>query len=169
MNVYRPVIIAALSLLASIFFSSAQELTTGELARHLGISSWRIPKDKLPESYKVTLYHLNDGKLTKEFIIGEFHKSGDLLICTRWLLASVSISVDDGATIISTRSALSRRPVFTVENKFEGLGTPLLLCYGDEESANIQERHKDRKSDLHSMPYSKAEHGLAVVITALKP
>jgi len=147
--------IAALSLLSSVGISMAQELTTAELARHLGISSWRIPRYKLPKAYKVTLYHVYDGKLAKELVIGEFQKDGDLLISARWLLASVSISADDGATIISTRAAVSKRPVFTVENKFEGLGIPLLLCYGDEESANTEEQRKEQKSDSHSMVFPR--------------
>jgi len=163
------VFIAALFPLSPAPIVSAQEITTAELARHLAISTWRIPKEKLPDSYKVTLYHVSNGKLTREFLIGVFQKGGNLLLCTRWLSASVSISIDDGDTIISTRSAVSRVPIFTYDNKFEGLGIPLLLCYGDQESANIEERHKEEKSGAHRMACSKAEYGLAIVITAAKP
>jgi len=157
-------------LLASSLASDllSQDLTTAELARHLGISSWRIPKNKLPDSYKLKLYHVYNGKLSKEFVIGEFQKGGDLLICTRWLATAVSISADDGDTIISTRTAVSRKPIFTYDNKFEGLGNPLLLCYGDQESANVEERHKEMKSDAHTMSFAKAEYGLAIVITSSK-
>ena len=158
-------IILLFSLLPPDAFSSDQEITTAELARHLGISTWRIPKEKLPDVYVVSLYHVSKGSLTKEYRIGEFKKSGNLLICTQRTTASVTISADDGNTIVSTQSAVTIIPVFTVENKFEGLGIPLLLCYGDEEqSPTIEGRHKETKDKAHAMDVAHASHGLAIVI-----
>src|ERR1043165_2050692 len=126
-------LILSLLVSSSAAFSGDQEITTAELARHLGISTWRIPKEKLPDTYAVSLFHVNEGALTKEYRIGEFHKSGDLLICTRRTTAAVCISADDGNTIVSTKAAVTTPPIFTHENKFEALGSPLLLCYGDDE------------------------------------
>jgi hypothetical protein len=150
-------------------FPSDQSITTTELARHLGISTWRIPEGELPDSYKVMLHHIKDGKLTKDYLLGQFKKHGDLLICTRWLTESASISVDDGNTIVSTKAALSSRPLFTTDNKFQGLGVPLLLCYRDPLAANIDERHVGAVPAVRSMDYSKAASGLAIVITKLTP
>jgi len=114
-------------------------------------------------------YHVSKGTLTKEYWIGAFQQEGDLLICTQRLSAAVSILADDGSTIVSTRAAVSTVPIFTVENKFEGVGIPLLLCYGDQESANIEGRHNETKAKAHAMTCAQAEHGLAIVITATKP
>ncbi|MEO6741861.1 MAG: hypothetical protein ABIP20_16570 [Chthoniobacteraceae bacterium] len=146
--------------------SSGQDITTAELARHLGISTWRIPKEKLPATYVVLLYHVTNGALTKEYRIGKFTKAGDLLICTQRLSASVSISASDGNTIVAARSAISTIPVFTVDNKFEGVGVPLLLCYGDEnQSPTIEGRHKETTDKARAMNVARVSHGLAIVVT----
>jgi len=150
-------------------FSADHAITTSELARHLGVSIWRVPQEKLPDSYKVILYHVKGGKLTKEYLVGEFKKNGDLLICARWLSDSASISADDGVTIIATKAALSNRPVFAAENQFKGVGNPLLLCYEDPASTKVDERHKDPDNPPRTMEYSKAASGLAIVITSSQP
>lgn len=166
---HRPLpIVLTLLLLSQVTFSADPEITTTELARHLGISTWRIPKEKLPDSYIVKMYHVSKGTLIKEFVIGEFQNGGALLICAHWTSPSVSMSLDNGTTIISTRGALLRRPVFTVENKFEGLGIPLLLCSGTEDLAGSADRIKNTTSEAHTMALSRADHGLAIVIAASK-
>jgi hypothetical protein len=156
-------------LFSPVVFSADPPITTAELARHLGISTWRIPEGDLPDTYTVILHHLKDGKLTKDYILGKFKKHGDLLICTRWLAESASVSVDDGNTIVSTKAALSSRPIFATENKFQGLGIPLLLCYRDPAAANVDERHKESVAAARSMDYSKVASGLAIVITQSNP
>lgn len=167
---YRRIITITLSLLFSpLVFSSDQPITTAELARHLGIYAWRIPEAELPDTYKVVLHHLKDGKLTKDYLLGEFTKHGDLLICARWLAESASVSADDGVAIFSAKAALSSKPVFAAENKFQGLGIPLLLCYRDPNAAYVDESHKGSVPAVRSMDYSKAASGLAIVITKSKP
>jgi hypothetical protein len=159
-----------LSLLFSpLVFSADPPITTAELARHLGVSIWRISRGELPDTYKVMLYHVKDGKLTKDYLLGEFTKHGDLLLCTRWLVESASVSVDDGDTIFSTKAALSSRPVFATENKFQGLGIPLLLCYQDPKAANAEEWHRGSLPAAREQDYSKATGGLAIVITKVQP
>jgi hypothetical protein len=166
----RIIIIALCALLLPhLAFCSDQEITMTELARHLGISTWRIPADQLPDSFKVTLHHIKNGRLTKDYVLGQFKKHGDLLICTRWLSDSASISVDDGNAIFSTKAALSSRPVFATQNKFQGLGIPLLLCYRDPQAANVDEWHKGATAEARSLDYSKAASGLALVITKSSP
>ena len=167
---YSRVAAITFSLLFSpMVFSSDQPITTEELARHLGISTWRIPEAELPATYKVVLHHVKDGKLTKDYMLGEFKKHGDLLICTRWLAESASVSVDDGNTIVSTKAALSSRPVFATENKFQGLGIPLLLCYRDPAAASVDEWHRGSVAAARLMDYSKVASGLAIVIAKLDP
>lgn len=140
-----------------------QPITTEELARHLGVSTWRIPKAALPETYTVTIHHIKDGKLTKEYLLGKFKRRGDLLICTRWLTEAVSISVDDGVTIASAKAALSNKPVFATDNKFQGVGVPLVLCFSEPFSPAAEGGHPSIVEGSHPSELSKTASGLALV------
>jgi len=146
-----------------------QPITTEELARHLGIATWRIPKAALPESYAVTIHHVKGGKLTKEYLIGKFKRRGDLLLCAHWLTESVSISADDGVAIASAKAALSNKPVFAMENKFQGVGIPLILCFSEPLPPAMDAGHAAKAEGAHPSDASSAASGLAVVISKAEP
>jgi hypothetical protein len=80
-----------------------------------------------------------------------------------------ALTVDDGNSIFSTKAALSSKPVFATENKFRGLGVPLLLCFCAPDDANVDEWSKGAVAAARAMDYSKAAHGLAIVITKSRP
>lgn len=144
-------------------------MTTAELARHLGISTWRIPKEMLPPTYKITLYHVRDGALTREYMAGEFVKKGDLLICTRWLSESVSVSVDDGNTLYSAKVVLPRKPVFATANHFIGVKSPLLLCAAESVDGKKDDRFGMLNIASDSMDYTHVKNGLAIVVSTIGP
>jgi hypothetical protein len=46
--------------------AQASDITAPELARHLGVSTWRVPEFKLPARFTVRLQKIRDGKIDKE-------------------------------------------------------------------------------------------------------
>lgn len=142
-------------------------MTTAELARHLGISTWRIPQDKLPTTYRVTLYHVRDGALTREYMTGDFTKAGDLLICTRWLSESVSVSVDDGNTLFSAKVVLPSKPVFATANHFTALKSPLLLCSAEPSEGSDVAGHRMPSIAAAPIDYTHVKNGLAIVVSSM--
>ena len=164
-----PILILLLVSFIPRTFAEDAALTTTKLARHLGISTWRIPAEQLPASYTLKLYHVRGGTLAKEYLVGAFKNNGALLICARWLSDSVSVSMDDGTTIVSTRTFLPGKPVFTVGNKFAKIGSPLLICFVAPDSAKVAARHQPIPEVATTRDYSQAENGLAIVITASSP
>jgi hypothetical protein len=46
--------------------AQASDITAPELARHLGVSTWRVPESKLPARFTVRLQKIRDGKIDKE-------------------------------------------------------------------------------------------------------
>jgi len=150
-------------------FAEDATLTTTDLARHLGISTWRIPAEALPASYTLKLYHVRDGTLAKEYLVGTFKNNGALVICARWLTDSINMSMDDGTTLLSTRTFLPGKPVFTAGNKFTKPGSPLLICFVSPDSAKIAARHQPIPEVVTTRDFTQVENGLAIVITASTP
>ena len=56
-------------------------ISAEELARHLGVVYWRVPKALLPSSGKVVLAVIEKGKITEVLISLSFKARSDLLVC----------------------------------------------------------------------------------------
>jgi len=100
---------------------------------------------------------------------GDFVNYGDLLICTRWLAESVSVSADDGNTLFSAKVVLPRKPIFATANHFTALKSPLLLCAAELNDTN--DGDPPRMLNIASGPvdYTHVKNGLAIVVSATGP
>jgi hypothetical protein len=130
------------------------------LARHLGVYHWRIPHDKLPPYYTLSLRRIQDGRLVgSELIGGGFKNNGDLVICARETEKGIQLSADDDTMILATTiTRIPKYPVFLDRCRFAEQGTPFLLIAAQEPS-------KMRQHFAFPEDYTTAKDGFALTIT----
>jgi hypothetical protein len=93
-------------------------ISAEELARHLGVVSWRVPKAQLPPSVKVEIAVVEKGKVAEIVLSSSFRSRSDLVVCA---------SVKEGRPFISCSAggSVSSRHMFHSWNQFLGRILPL--------------------------------------------
>jgi hypothetical protein len=115
--------------------NAGDSLTAPELARHLGVYWWKIPKESLPSYYSPKIYKVQDGKITlpqHEYLGVGFKNNGDLTVCFRKTDKGIALSLDDDAMAVNTdlpnltqTGAVILRDNVISQNPAE----PQILCY----------------------------------------
>lgn len=138
------------------------EITASQVARHLGIHHYRIPQDKLPSFYTLSLRRIHDGQLVgPELLGGGFKNNGDLVICARNTEKGIQLSADDGTMILAaTITEIPANPVFLDDCRFNELGVPFLLVADREASKNGFYRQFVFPKD-----YTTAKDGFALTVS----
>jgi len=138
------------------------KITASEVARHLGIYHWRIPQDKLPSFYTLSLRRIHDGRLVgPELLGGGFKNNGDLVICARKTEKGIQLSADDDTMIMAaTITETPANPVFLDRCRFSELGIPFLVIAAQEVSKNGFYGHFAFPKD-----YTTAKDGFALTVS----
>ena len=149
------------------FLRADDSITAPELARHLGVYSWRIPRDKLPPYYQVSLQRVQEGHLIgREFLGGGFKNNGDLLICARKADGSIQVSLDDDTMSMCTKvPEIPEFPVFLDHCQFGEVGVPFLLIAAQEVPKAPPGKIRVAGHFFVPRDYTKAKDGFAMTIT----
>jgi hypothetical protein len=111
---YSKMIAAAIFVAVSCVGLQGQTaISAEELARHLGVVYWRVPKALLPSSGKVVLAVIEKGKVTEVLISLSFKARSDLLVCASEKEGRPYFSCSVGGVV-------AQKPVFHNWNLFLG-------------------------------------------------
>ena len=154
-------------LFAAAFLNADDSISSAELARHLGIYSWRIPRDKLPPFYTLSLRRIQDGRLVgPELIGGGFRRNGDLIICARKTEAGIQLSADDHTMIIATSlTEIPGSPVFLDRCNFTDAGIPFLLIAAQTLPKTVPSQVSVAGHFACPKDYTEAKDGFAMTIS----
>jgi hypothetical protein len=95
-KIYLSVVLALAVPLAA---ADLPAISAQEIARHLGIYSWRVPRALLPDHYTFAVRRIEKGKLGDYVGSIGLYAKGDLVICAHEEGGEVIVTADSGEAI----------------------------------------------------------------------